>query len=310
MNATTSPLILEIITHLPNIFSSLQWNDYLDILIVSFFIYVILIFIQQTRSYFILYTFLLLFFISFLSKVFDLSLTRKLFEPLLTFFVVIFAIVFQREIRRFFRWLFFDRTRTFKQASNITEEISGSIVRAVSEMARQKIGAIIVLAGQSPLDDIAEGGFALDGKISTPLLLSIFDNHTPGHDGAVLIENRRIKKFGLHLPLAENFKGFATMGTRHRAALGITERTDAMAIVVSEERGTISIGENGVLRPIEDADALMPLVQHFMRESGEEHHQTMWEYLVINNFSSKILSLALSFLLWVVLIYFNRSLGL
>ena len=200
-------------------------------------------------------------------------------------------VVFQKEIRRFFRWLSLPRkSQRVGKATNQTEEVSAYIVRAVSEMAKDKTGALIVLTGNSPIDDIVEGGFDLDGKISTPLLLSIFDPHTPGHDGAVLIEDQRIKKFGLHLPLAEDFKGFSTMGTRHRAAIGITERADSLAIVVSEERGTISVAEEGNLRTLPESDDLLPIVRAFLHEDGEEN-KSLLNYLVVSNFGSKVLSL-------------------
>ena len=281
----------------------LHIREIIDIIVSAFFIYVVLLFIQQTRSYLILNSFLFLIAVSYISAVFGLRLTQVLFEPLLAFFVIIFVVVFQKEIRRFFRWLSLPgKSQHIGKATNQTEEISAYIVRAVSEMAKDKNGALIVLTGNSPIDDIVEGGFDLDGKISTPLLLSIFDPHTPGHDGAVLIEDHRIKKFGLHLPLAEDFKGFNTMGTRHRAALGITERSDALTIVVSEERGTISVAESGILRTLSDPDDLLPIVRSFLHEDAKED-KSLLNYLVVSNFGSKVLSLGIASLLWLLLFY-------
>ena len=281
----------------------LHIKDIVDIVVSAFFIYIVLLFIQQTRSYLILNSFLFLIVVSYISAVFGLRLTQALFEPLLAFFVIIFVVVFQKEIRRFFRWLSLPRkSHHFGKATNQTEEVSAYIVRAVGEMAKDKNGALIVLTGNSPIDDIVEGGFPLDGKVSTPLLLSIFDPHTPGHDGAVLIEDQRIKKFGLHLPLAEDFKGFKTMGTRHRAAVGITERADALAIVVSEERGTISVAEGGSIRTLTDSDDLLPIVRGFLHEDAEEN-KNLWNYIVVSNFGNKVLSLGIAGLLWLLLFY-------
>jgi len=273
-----------------------------DILVVSIFIYLLLIFIKQTRSYFIFYGIIGLVILSALSNILDLGLTRKILDPIFTFFLVIFVIVFQREIRRFFRWLVLSRGHLEKRMAHLDDAIALYLTEALSVMAKKRIGAIIVLSGEYPLDDIIEGGFTLDGQISTALLLSIFDDSTPGHDGAILIENRRITKFGAHLPLAESFKGFDTMGTRHRAACGITEHTDALALVVSEERGTISVAQGGVLKTIPDKKHFEETVRAFMKT---EHtaQESWWSVFVLSNFFLKIVSVALAFGLWFFIVF-------
>lgn len=296
--------VTKILDAIPGAFVSFSWVDVLDIAIASFFIYVILIFIKQTRSYFILNTLGGLLLVSYVAQVFGLGLTQKLFQPILTFFLVIFVIVFQREIRRFFRWFALSRQTMRKTAASLTSEISGVIVHAVQDMARLKMGSLIVLSGDYPLDDIIEGGFGLDGKISSPLILSIFDHMTPGHDGAMIIEGKRIKRFGVHLPLAEDFKGFATMGTRHRAAIGISERTDALAIVVSEERGSISVAEDGKIRVLQNAGELDDVIKRFLKENAKDGngHSGIWKYMLVNNFYSKIIAVAIAIVLWLVIV--------
>lgn len=297
--------VTNIVTGFPTVFNNFGGADVLDIIIASFFIYVLLVFIKQTRSYFILNTLAVLLIVSYLAHVFDLNLTQRLFQPLLTFFLVIFVIVFQREIRRFFRWFTFSSYTTVKIAANLSSEISGIIVHAVQDMAKVKMGSLIILSGDHPLDDVVEGGFPLDGEISSPLILSIFDHTTPGHDGAMIIQNRRIKSFGVHLPLAENFKGFSTMGTRHRAAIGISERTDSLAIVVSEERGTISVAEDGMIRTLQNAGELDDIIKQFLKENtgddNSDRRMSIWRYMLVNNFYSKLVAVALAVLLWVVL---------
>ncbi|HZS42681.1 MAG TPA: diadenylate cyclase [Candidatus Paceibacterota bacterium] len=291
-----------VFSSIPGIFHNFHFHDALDIIVVAFFVYVILLFIKQSRSYFIFNTLLLLFIIIYLSRTFNLALTRKLFEPLITFFAVIFVIVFQREIRRFFKWFIISRERFGRHLTNLSAEVSSAIVEAVGIMAKKRTGALLILSGEYPLDDIVEGGFPLNGEVSVPLLLSIFDNTTPGHDGAVLIENKKIKTFGLHLPLAEDFRGFKNMGTRHRAALGLAERSDALVIVVSEERGIVSVAENGALRTVTDAPSLQGIVRNFMKENVQEN-QSFWYYILVNNFFIKILSVLISFALWVLLVF-------
>jgi uncharacterized protein (TIGR00159 family) len=285
------------------VFLNFTWQDALDIFISAFFIYLLLIFIKQTRTYFVFTTLATLVVISYIARVFDLGLTRQLFQPILTFFLVIFVIVFQREIRRFFRWFAAGQATFGRKIGSLNADISGTIVKAVQEMARLKFGALVIITGEYPLDDAIEGGFALDGKISSPLILSIFDHTTPGHDGAMIIESKRIKKFGVHLPLAEDFKGFATMGTRHRAGIGISERTDCLAIIVSEERGSISVAENGKLTILQSAGELDDIIKRFMKENAhDEERPPLWKFILVNNFISKLLSIIVAVILWLVLV--------
>jgi hypothetical protein len=119
----------------------------------------------------------------------------------------------------------------------------------------------------------------------------------------MLIEGKRIKRFGVHLPLAEDFKGFASMGTRHRAAIGISERTDALAIVVSEERGTISVAEEGKLSVLENAGKLDDIIKRFLKEAAEEESErpNIWKYLILHNLYLKGIALGAAIVLWVAL---------
>ncbi len=282
-------------------------SNILDVLIVAFIIYLALIFIRQTRSYFILTALASLVLINLVAKTLDLGLTERIFEPLVTFFLIIFVVVFQREIRRFLEW-FTVKGRNLARARTrlLSRNAANAIVEAVFDLAKNQRGAIIVFPREYPLDNLLEGGFALDGRISSALLLSIFDPSSPGHDGAVIIEENRIKRFGVHLPLAENFVDFNKVGTRHRAAAGITEKSDALALVVSEERGVISKSEGGILTPLADRPAVETLVHQFFADELEETILTSpWQYLVVNNWSIKLISLILAALLWFSLVYQN-----
>ena len=124
-------------------------------------------------------------------------------------------------------------------------------------MAKKRIGALIVLQGNDPLERHINGGTSLDGLVSEPLLESLFDPHSIGHDGAVIINGNRIAKFGCHLPLSINTSKYGNIGLRHTAALGLAERSDAICVVVSEEKGTISTGLSGnISRRFNNAAAL------------------------------------------------------
>lgn len=284
---------------------SIGARDIFDIIIVATCIYLVLIFIKQTKSNFIFSAIVVLFGINFISQEFDLALTRQIFEPLLTFFIAIFVVVFQPEIRKFFKWFSAGRKTTFAKALSLPEENSQVIVKSVFDMAKQRIGAIIVLPGQYPLDDLIEGGFPLDGQISRPLILSIFDPTSPGHDGAMLIEGSRIKMFGLHLPLAREFTEYSRVGTRHRATAGITEKTDALAIVVSEERGEVSISQNGKLTKIATPEELANIIHKFTDDENDSSNKSkgLLHYFIVKNSITKVTALILSVVFWFTLVY-------
>jgi len=286
----------------PSVLTDFQLRDAADILIVAAVIYFVIIFIRQTRSFFIFNSVIFLVIIDFLSNVFNLTLTREIFEPLLAFFLFIFVIVFQSEIRRFFKWFAAGKMIELSEAPASNANIV-TISKAVFDMAKKKIGALIVFPGEYPLDGLLEGGIALNGNISYPLIISIFDDTSPGHDGAMLIDHDMIEKFALHLPLAEDFKSTA-VGTRHRAAVGITERTDALVVVVSEERGTVSIAEKGALRSVVDeADLISILNVYIKATSPAETYTSFWHYFFVRNLYSKIASLALACVLWFVFVF-------
>lgn len=272
--------------------------------VAAFLIYLILIFIKQSRSYFVVSALVLLAAVNLISTSFDLSLTRQIVQPILTFIIVIIVIVFQREIRRFFEWFSFTSRRLAHQRKqNVSEGISVVIARALMELAKRRFGAIVVLQGEYPLDNVTEGGFPLDGKISIPLLLSIFDPTSPGHDGAVIVDNYRIRRFGVHLPLAEHFDKFAKFGTRHRATVGITEKTDALALVVSEEKGIVSYSEGGELITISEQDQLEKLIEDYLKEGIETEKNSPWKDLVVHNFWHKLGAVGLSAVMWFTFVY-------
>jgi diadenylate cyclase len=288
---------------LPHAFSVFGFKDLMDVLIVSICVYLILIFIKQTRSFFVFGSIIFLFGLDFIARTFNLGLTRQLFQPLLTFFVAIFVLVFQPEIRKFFKWFASGRRMKFSKVL-VPDDNVQTIVRSSFEMAKKRIGGIIVIPGEYPLDDLLEGGFPLEGKISFPLILSIFDPTSPGHDGAVLVEGSVIKSFGLHLPLAKEFSEFARVGTRHRAAAGITERTDSIAIVISEERGEVSVSLAGKLSKMESPEDLANALHKFLKEAEpSELHNGFWHYFAKKNAGSKIASVGIAFFLWFVFSY-------
>jgi DNA integrity scanning protein DisA with diadenylate cyclase activity len=127
------------------------------------------------------------------------------------------------------------------KTETLVESLVGTIADALYRLAEERHGAIIVLPGKEPIQEWLAGGFVLDAEPSFPLLMSIFDPHSPGHDGALIVEKGRLSQFGVRLPISDTNKLPAVFGTRHHAAMGLSEKSDAMVLVVSEERGAVSL---------------------------------------------------------------------
>ncbi len=279
-------------------------KDFFDILIIAMLIYAVLIFIKQTHSFFILWGLLILVGVGLLSKVFDLGLTSHFFESFLPSFVIIFVVVFQKEVRHFFEWFLRSNGKSGVNKIPLSSHVSHIIISAVDDLAKKKIGALIILAGKFRLEEFLEGGWILGGHVSTPLLLSIFDPSSPGHDGAVVIENNLVKRFGAHLPLAENFQRFGDLGTRHRSALGLAQKTDALIIVVSEERRTVSLARNGNIEQLSDITVLQKTIDNFVKEKFPAQKAPLHNVFT-RNVTERAISLALAVAFWLLFIFRN-----
>lgn len=288
-------------SNVPFLLSNISFREIIDIILVSLAIYIILLFVKQTKSYFVVIVSLILIIASLISQNLNLTLTRSILQPISTLTFIIIAIVFQREIRRFFKWIMVGKHHIFSQIKQISKNTSAEIAEALLFMQQKRIGAILVFAGKQDIDDIVEGGQYLNGKVSKELLLSIFDTSSPGHDGAVIIENDTIKQFGVHLPLARNYSDYRKSGTRHRAGTGITEDTDSIALIVSEERGEISIAKEGKIKIIKDEKKLREILSELTGEK-ENNENSFWKYFFLNNFKSKVLAVATAFILWVLIV--------
>ena len=218
-------------------------QDWIDIIVIAILVYIGLRLLLTTHSWPMLVGVLALAALYGASNIFDLPLTHLVLRSFFGFFIIFIAIIFQKELRRLFSLVGFF---SFKRVSPPGDATILTISQAAGKLSKNKVGALIVFPGKEPIGRFLEGGIALRGDISQELLLSIFSEETPGHDGAMLIENNKIKKFGMHLPLAENVEpGGKFLGLRHRAALGLSEQSDALIVVVSGETGSIDIARGG-----------------------------------------------------------------
>lgn len=235
---------------LRNMFASFSVTDVIDVAIVGFVVYRILVFIRETRAEQLVKGLLFLVVATFLSDVFNLHTINWLLEGTLTLGVIALIIVFQPELRRGLEYI--GRSKFIrKQFGEINKDkaksITSTIIRAMDYFSVNKIGALLIIERETTLNDISESGTEIDALITERLLEAIFYPGGALHDGASIIRGDRIVAAGCVLPLTGN-KGLSKdLGTRHRAGIGITEHSDAIALIVSEETGIISIAIDGKL---------------------------------------------------------------
>ncbi len=232
-----------------------SWWDLLDILIVTFIIYELLQFIRGTHAVQMALGALLLVVLYWVSRLFDLETLNWLLRTFMPYLVFGVIVVFQAEIRKVLAHL--GKTPLLGAFSaERGEEVQDEIVLASTTLASQKIGALIVIEREMGLRSFIETGIALDAVVTYDLLISIFNPGTPLHDGAVIVQGNRIAAAACFLPLTVNPELSRQLGSRHRAAIGVTEDTDALAVVVSEETGAISLVAGGRIQRGLDGRAL------------------------------------------------------
>ncbi len=226
--------------------TQIRWADLLDIFIVSFFIYWILLLLRGTRSLEMLLGLAFLILTFLVAERWGLVTIHWILSNFIESIIIFVIVIFQDDIRRALSTMGknpFLGVRFPPYSPSLLEEV----VEASMALARNRWGALIVLEREADVKEHVEVGVELDAKVSRELLLSIFYRGSPLHDGAVLIQRGRISAARCFLPLSENPKVSRLLGTRHRAALGLSEETDAVVVVISEERGTISLAIKGKL---------------------------------------------------------------
>ena len=233
----------------------LTWTAVLDIVVVAVIIYQLLVFIKGTRAVQMALGLALIVVFFYFSRWIALETVSWMVTNILPYFVFVIIVIFQHEIRR--ALVRFGQAPLFGGFSTINRnEFYDEIVLAVRTLTTNQTGALIVIERDIGLKTYIESGIALDATLSYDLLVSIFNPSVPLHDGAVIIQNRRIAAGACFLPLTVKPRLSKELGTRHRAAIGVTEETDAVAIVVSEETGAISFAHDGEIERYLDPDTL------------------------------------------------------
>lgn len=243
------------------------WNDLIDIIIVAFLIYQLLLIIRGTGSVQAGIGILLLFFIFFVSQWLGFRTLHWTLTKIFPYLVFIVIILFQHEIRKAISTL---GQNPFVNlfATKLGRQPLDEVILAVTSMASKKVGAIVVMEREMGLKNYIEGGVMIDAKVSYDLLMSIFNPQSPLHDGAVIMQGGRISAAACFLPLTMNPYLARELGSRHRAAIGLSEETDAMIIVVSEETGKISLVHDEEMITDLDGPELKKLISENLPLSG------------------------------------------
>ena len=236
----------------------IRLTNIFEILIISVLIYYILIWIRDTRAWTLLKGILVIFAFVLVAYVFQMSTILWLFQNLISVTIISLFVLFQPELRRALEQLgrknllssvfnLSSGAAVDEQAAKVIEKTKSEIIKACVEMSKARTGALIVIEQEVRLSEYERTGIFLDSMVSSQLLMNIFEHNTPLHDGAVFIRNNRIVAATCYLPLSDNMLLSKELGTRHRAGVGISEVSDSITLIVSEETGMISIAHDGML---------------------------------------------------------------
>lgn len=258
-----------------NIIHRPTWIDYLDIIIIAFLIYQLVKITRQTRAIQVLKGLAVIIVASYASELLGMTTLNWVLRSILNNGVIALMILFQPELRKALeqigRTAKLDRSAQRDESERIVDEITQCLLR----LSRRRVGALIVFEQRTGLKDITESsGTEIDSIISAPLLENIFEPNTPLHDGAVIIRGQRIVSAACVLTLSEDRSISRDLGTRHRAGLGVSESTDAVVLIVSEETGIISMARGGKLTRHLDAEG----IRRVLREMYHEDHSRLWRF--------------------------------
>ena len=264
----------EVIKAISSGFAQFTWLDALDIIIIFILLYKLIIWTKETRAYEVLKGIGLLFLCSVASQLLQLNTLSWLLDAFLKSgsIIIVLVVLFQPEFRRVLERLGRGGksigSALFDAATLSSVEMIQDVQRAILSMSRRRVGALIVVEQKTGLGDIINTGTPVDGLLSGALLENIFEPNTPLHDGAVIVRGSRVAAAGCFLPLSDDMNLARELGTRHRAALGVSTVSDSVTIVVSEETGAISLARDGKLVRYSDAKALHDILEQLFLQKN------------------------------------------
>lgn len=246
-------------------FSSMQWTDYLDIIVVAYLLYALLPLLRSSGSLRIAGVIFGILVITWITELLDMHALNFILTQFLAVGFIAVVVLFQPEIRRMLAHLGSVRLKRFLGAEKQDQEMFSVISQTVSaceHMSRERVGALIVFERDSHLEEYFKTGTVIDGKLSDPMIRNLFFPKAALHDGAIIVRNGRIAAAACVLPLSNSSRLSADLGTRHRAGVGLSEITDAVVVIVSEETGAISVAVGGVLKRYLAPQTLEKLLRH------------------------------------------------
>jgi len=264
---------------------SIKWTDVAEILIIAYLLYRILVWVKDTKAWSLFKGIAVILIFVLIAALFSMTTILWIVRNVFSVAIMALVVVFQPELRKALEQLGrkkmlldlfnFDSSRVTGQ--RFSDKSIQEIVRAAYAMGRERTGALIVIRQDDSLDDFTRTGIAIDSLISSQLLVNIFEHNTPLHDGAVIIDGDRIVSATCYLPLSDNMDLSKDLGTRHRAGVGISETTDSVTIIVSEETGRVSIAMGGELFRNVDADFLREKLVVAQNKQVEDRKLPFWK---------------------------------
>ena len=269
--------------HIPK---NILWTDIVEIIIISFLVYQILVWIRNTKAWNLLKGVLVILVFLFVAALMNMTTILWIAEKVFSLAVIAVIVVLQPELRRALEQLGrknilsailpFDTSAKSYEA-HFTDKTKNEIVKACVEMGKVKTGALIVIENKLPLAEFERTGIEIDAHLTSHLLINIFEHNTPLHDGAVIVKGDRIISATCYLPLSENMALSKDLGTRHRAGVGVSEVTDSLTVIVSEETGRISVAHEGSLSRNLDAQGLREMLEIVQNKTYEERKRRVWK---------------------------------
>jgi TIGR00159 family protein len=263
---------------------SINVIDIIEIIIIAFAVYHIVIWIKDTRAWVLMKGIIVLFLVWIIAMILGMNVLLWIFQNAMVIGITAIVIIFQPEFRNALEQLgrkSFSSISPFEDSKNKTERYSDrsiqGIVKAVYEMAKVKTGALIVVEREIQCREFERTGIPIDAEISSQLLINIFEHNTPLHDGAVILRDNRVVSATCYLPLSDNLELSKDLGTGHRASIGVSEVSDSLTIVVSEETGVVSVAAEGKLTRHVDAEAMTELLRRVSRKSSDSSRRRWWK---------------------------------
>ncbi|HSA60213.1 MAG TPA: diadenylate cyclase [bacterium] len=286
---------------------------FVDIAFMSMILYAVFVWFKRRRAFFVLAGIAIVGLVYLLAHEFGLILTSFVLQSFFAVILIAVIIIFQEELKYFFEqvavWSLNRKFRGSSAPSSQTPRVVDILTNTLTDLSGQRIGALVVLKGMGTIDRHITGGFGLNGDLSEPLLKSIFDPHSVGHDGAVLVDGERVVRFGCQLPLAKDFSRSGRGGMRHAAAVGISEVSDALCLVVSEETGRVSAAVGGRLEDLGapgEARRLRAVLEKFYADLAPSKKRSFLANLFVRNFREKAFSLLITLALWYAVVHETR----